>query len=648
MVAALAALALLLGQDTTGTAVSPRAMAMLDRFPPPVPGQVSIATRFSQDTAWVGEQVELVTVAWFPRGLRERLRDRPTLRAPALSGLWSLRSDVVPVLAESRWVGGYYYDIFVADQTIFPLGAGRIVAPPAVLTYAVPLSTSYYAPQERRTLSSRSVTLEVRAVPGAQSSALGTGPTARTASAAWRGPTGALAAGQPAVVDLVVTGQGNLALWPTPVVDWPAGVRVYDEPTQVHSVTTDGWVGGEKHFRFTIVAESAGVVTLPAVSYPYFNPQRARVDVAQAAPLTLPVVPGASNVAARQALPVSAGAGVPWATTIVAEGWPALLAALTMAPLLAWVVRRKRRLPVPVVLSRDAEGELRRLLATPAEAGPDRVVAALRRRGVNRDDAEQIRRWLASSAARRYGREHPEGTAPPGALRRVLALLRRPASVALLLLLARPLIGQETSGVGRYRGGDYAGAARAFAILVATDPDAANGWRNLGNARWMTGDDVGAAAAWLRAMQLAPRDALTELAWNQADAVPADVRALAPTLPLSRDELLLVALLCWGGVWVAVALRRRRSAVACAALFVLAAGGSAVRWQQLTLRQALVRPGAALYISPTGAAPSLGDLAEWSRVDVGPARGSWYLVTTSDGKQGWVSRDLLAGIGPLN
>ncbi len=326
-----------------------------------------------------------------------------------------------------------------------------------------------------------------------------------------------------------------------PEIAWPSGLRVYTEPTQVRLAPSNGWIGGEKHFRFTVVAESAGVVTLPAVSYPYFDPGSAHVAVARAAELSLPVVPVPPGTAARQALPVSTGAGVPWATALVQAAWPVLLLVVIAAPLLVLVLRRERRTSEPAPLPAEAEGELRLLLATPADAGPERVVAALRHRGINRQDAEQIRRWLAASLARRYGRNHPVGPPPPPALQRALARLRRPAAFMLLLLLARPLAGQTASAVGRYRGGDYAGAAREFAALVAHDPEAANAWRDLGSARWMARDDVGATAAWLRAMLLAPRDPLTALAWRQADAVPADVRALAPTVPLSRDELLVLA-----------------------------------------------------------------------------------------------------------
>src|SRR5690606_11768241 len=108
---------------------------MLSSFPPPRHGEVTIATHFNVATAYVGQQVELVTAAWFARGVRERLRRQPTLRAPTLSGLWSAPGTEAPRLVDTRRIDGRLYDLFIAHQILFPLGPGEIEAPPAVLSY---------------------------------------------------------------------------------------------------------------------------------------------------------------------------------------------------------------------------------------------------------------------------------------------------------------------------------------------------------------------------------------------------------------------------------------------------------------------------------------------------------------------------------
>ncbi len=654
---ALALCASLFMQDTT-TTVSPRVRAMLDRFPPPVAGAPSIAIRFSRDTVWVGEQVELVTVTWFPRPLRDRLRHIPGINTPALSGLWSARDQQPQIPIGTRIVGGQLYDMYVSWQTIFPLGGGRIVSPPALLTYNLPTSTSYFAPEERKSVPSAPATLVVRPIPAALVGALGTGPTARRLKLAWRSPVGALHAGSPAIVELAVSGEGNLTLWPAPQIDWSPDVHVYAEPTEEHPVAVLGLIAGEKRFRFTIVPDSAGVLTLPSVRYPYFDPGLVQVVPAIARPLSLAILPRAATTAVRRSLAVTGAADVPLATSVVREWW-AFLIGLALVPLvvLAWQ-RRRRTVAAPEVTFADPEAALRAALGAPVEAGEDHVVAALRARGVPRDEAEHVHRWLSAVGRWRYGPQERSGIPdPPPAVSRVIARLRRSAPVAMLLLAVLPLHAQRDDGVVRFTGHDYAGAARAFDAVVAATPDAAGAWRDLGSARWMQEDDVGAVAAWLRALALAPRDPLLRDFWQDATTVPADVRALAPTVPISRDELLLAGLVFWLTAWLAWLLNWRRSAWVAGSICMLALAWAAVRWQSERPGQVLINTPTTLHISPHAATMDVGEIPTWSRVRIVRREQNWVLVAGriaaagavgSVAVQGWAPAASTVPIGPLD
>jgi hypothetical protein len=656
-VIALALCASLFMQDTT-TTVSPRVRAMLDRFPPPVAGAPSIAIRFSRDTVWVGEQVELATVTWFPRPLRDRLRHIPGINTPALSGLWSARNQQPQIPIGTRIVGGQLYDMYVSWQTIFPLGGGRIVSPPALLTYNLPTSTSYFAPEERKSVPSAPATLVVRPIPAALVGALGTGPTARGLRLAWRSPVGALHAGSPAIVELAVSGDGNLTLWPAPQIDWPPDVHVYAEPTEELPVALLGLIAGEKRFRFTIVPDSAGVLTLPAVRYPYFDPGLVQVVPAVAHPLSLAILPQAASTTVRRSLAVTGAADVPLATSLV-RGWWALLIALAFLPLalLGWQ-RRRRTVRVREVTYADPEAALRAALGTPVAAGEDHVVAALRTRGVPRDEAEHVHRWLSAVGRWRYGPQERSGSPdPPPAVSRVIARLRRGAPVAILLLAVLPLRAQRDDGVARFAGHDYAGAARAFEAVVAADPDAAGAWRDLGSTRWMQEDDVGAVAAWLRALVLAPRDPLLRDLWQETTTLPADVRALAPTVPISRDELLLAGLVLWFTAWLAWLLDRRRPAWAVGSLCILALIWAGVRWQSERPGQVLINTPTTLRISPHAATMEVGDLPTWSRVRIVRRDRDWVLIAGhvaragavgSVSVQGWALAASTVPIGPLD
>ena len=654
---ALALLAVLAAQDTN-TALSPRVRAMLDRFPLPRGGEPSISIRFSRDTVWVGEQVELVTAAWFPRHLRDRLRHQPNLKNPSLSGLWSARNQQLPIPAEARFVGGQMYDLFVSYQTIFPLGPGRIDAPPAILTYDVPTSTSYFAPEEHKSVVSAPARLVARGIPPPLAGALGAGPTAHDLRLVWRGPAGGLRVGSPAIVELAIAGTGNLTLWPAPLIRWPPGVHVYPEPTDEHAVPARGLIAGEKRFRFTVVADSAGVLTLPAVSYPYFDPVAGTVRPAAAGALSLPIRPAPLALGDRKPPLITNGAGIPASTQVLRSAWPALVLLALCPPLIVgWRRRYRRAMVTTAVVTTDPEAALRMALGTPVAAGPDRVVAALRVRGIPREDAEHVLRWLSAIGRRRYGPSQAPAPDPPPAVGRVLARLRRGATAAFLLLAALPLHARQDDATSRYNRRDYVGAARGFEAVVDSEPAAANAWLGLGAARWMQGNDVAAGTAWLRGLELAPRDPLLRAAWRDASTIPSDVRALAPAGPASLDDLLVVALILWVLVWGAELFTWHRVAWSFGALLALTLVLALGRVRAAPPGRALVAVTAGLRISPHPAMELIGEVQPWAQVHIDRRDKDWILVTAEQAAptsavgsatlQGWIPAESVVEINPV-
>lgn len=648
MIAVLGLLAALVApQDTLG--LSPRARAMLDRFVPPVNGEVSIATRFSDDTVWLGEQVELVTATWFPRSLRERLRRQPSLRTPALSGLWSSPASTSPELADTRRVSGLVYDLFVSHQTLFPLGAGTIEAPPAVLTYAVPSSSSFFAPEERQSLSSRSARLVVRAIPAALAARLGSGPTARNMRVQWSLPAGSAAAGTPVSVELVVSGEGNVSLWPVPEVAWPATVRVYAEPTEEHIRRPGGMVSGEKRFRFTLVADSAGVVTLPRVRYPHFDPRRVQVVIATAPAVGLAIRPPGSTPD-RVAIPASRELRVPLASRLVRDWWPLLLL-VAAAPLLVLVIRRRRPVAVSVDRPASLEAELRALLGRPDDATPSRVGVALRRRGATREDAELVRQWLAGVERHRWAAGHPprpDDTRVAAVLARIRRLGRTTATAVLVAAACTaPLHGQWQEAIERYQANDGVAAEPLFAQVTEQHPASPDAWLDLGAARWLLGDDVGSVAAWLQGLHVAPRDRRLHGALGEVANLPASVRGLAPVVPLSRDELLIVALLAWPLAWLTWR-RFRRTARVAAATCLLAGAIAAARTASEARDLGLVRAGAVLRVSPVATAPQLTPVPAWSVARLDRREGGWWLVRLDGNRRGWLPANRLAALSRLD
>jgi hypothetical protein len=663
-VIALALLTSLITQDTTG--LPPRVRAMIERFPPPHAGIPSITIGFSRDTVWIGEQVELLTATWFPRSLLQRLRHMPTIRPPSLSGLWSAKNQQTPVQAQSRFVGNQTYDMYVTWQTIFPLGPGKIDAPAAMLSYGLPTSTAYFAPEERKTYASAPAVLVVRAIPPALNAQLGSGPVAQGLHLAWRGPASGFRVGSPAIVELVATGEGNLTLWPTPQISWPPGIRVYPEATVERVVASRGLIAGEKHFRYTVVSDSAAVLMLPAVTYSYFDPSVVAVRAAVASPFPLVILRRPLAASGRTAPIVTNESGTPLSARLMRNAWPALLLVALLPPVIVAWRRKRRAVGVPVPSYSDAEAELRAALGTPVQAGPDHVIAALRLRGISREDAEHVHRWLSATARRRYGPSTSDMPAPPAAITMVLARLRHGMTAALLLMVLVPMRSTAqriqadstpSDGAARYDGGDFAGAERAFAAIVDRVPDAAGAWRNLGAARWMAGNDVAAAAAWLAALRLTPRDPLLRASWQAATTIPTDVRDLAPRVPVSRDELLLASLVLWLTAWLAIAMQWRRAAWVTGAMWAALLVLTLVRWSTERRGDGLLAANSTLRISPHPAMMPVpqGELPVWTRVHVERANQGWLLVSAIPASrgtlgslrvEGWVPASAVALIGP--
>ena len=237
--------------NATGGAPSgldPDLLALVPRVPPPRAGGPSVFTVASADVMYAGDQVDVLTAAWLPRGLRMRLRQPPTLSPPSLLGVWSEPRTPVPGAVASRVVDGESYDLFVGFQTVFPLNPGAIQIPPAVLSWSTP-GGARSADAGRRSVESRPITLTVRPLPAAGRPAGFNGPVARDLRIEYRLGQNAARAGAVLPLDVVVNGAGNLHLWPTPQLAWPGGVRVYEEGTEGTPRLVVNHLGGSKKFR---------------------------------------------------------------------------------------------------------------------------------------------------------------------------------------------------------------------------------------------------------------------------------------------------------------------------------------------------------------------------------------------------------------
>src|SRR5437870_1352172 len=302
------------------TAVSPLARRLIEAAPPPAHNdRVALSLILPGDSVLVGQQLDVIAAAWFPRELRTRLSYPPILSLQTAEGAWSYPGAVPTEVAASRQVRGGWMDLFVAHQALFPLAPGRIVIPPATVAYAVPVGFSVCRREERYSLRSDTVPVTVLPLPAARRQA-DDQPVAAQGLALDLGlapPNGRV--GEPMAMTATVSGAGNVALWPEPAIRWPPGFRPYPGETGMRIAPREGRIAGTKVFHYLVMPDSAGSFLLPEVRYPYYDLAAGDYRVATIAPRALARAPGIEPHAAP-ALPPLARGRAPAGAAALARG----------------------------------------------------------------------------------------------------------------------------------------------------------------------------------------------------------------------------------------------------------------------------------------------------------------------------------------
>src|SRR5213594_3426966 len=648
------------------TAVSPIARRLINAAPPPAHNdRVALSLILPGDSVLVGQQLDVIAAAWFPRELRARLTYPPILSIQTAEGAWSYPGAVPTEVAASRQVRGSWMDLFVAHQALFPLAPGRIVIPPATVAYAVPVGFSLFKREERYSLRSDTVPVTVLPLPTRRPA--DDQPVAAQGLAlevALEPPNGRV--GEPIAMTATVSGAGNVALWPEPAIRWPSGFRPYAGETAMRVVPRDGRIAGTKVFHYLVMPDSAGSFILPEVRYPYYDLAAGDYRAATIAPRALAVAPGIEPHAARALPPLARGGASAWADDLARSllpwGWLLLLFG---PPLLVWLWRRRETAtdaagsaPPAIAAPLTRLGQLeRRFQAVLANHVPDQpardgdgLARALRATGVESAVAEHVKRLRDRLRASRYGpRGLGDAVELAAELEQVLQVLgaepggkgrRVVAAIALMALVAsvRPAAAQTMTAEALYEAGALRAAADSFAARAAGSPRVPAHWYNLGATLYRAGADGKATAAWTRAARLAPRDPLVRRARELLPAPDAASEALLTTGFATPGEWALGAGLCWVAMWIAVAARRRRTVVLALSLVTVAAAGLAARE---ILRRAeplaiVLNAATPVRVAPYGAASPASMVEAGAALLVDRRYGAWLEVHRADGVRGWV------------
>lgn len=646
-----------------GPMLGARVETILPRTPIPREGQVAVLTATSADTVYVGDQLEILTTAWFPVSVRQRLRRPPTLRPPTLNGVYSLPVVTLPGAAASRTVGETDYELFASHQVVFPLTPGTLRVPAAELSFTLPGGRPLFG--EDRTDDRRSPVRTVVVLPLPATGRPGgfVGQVARDLTLRWQLGSPTMRVGESFAVDLVIAGRGNLNIWNTPAIAWPGGVRVYPDEVTATPSWQGGRLGGARRARYLLLADSVGSLRLPEVRISYFDPAVRRYREVAVGSVVIPVLPPAAVGPPRQPPGWLPARDIPWPQRIL-RGAPLTLLLLGLAgPVLAVAMlvvrgRRGRPDPAPMVPPLERfERLLQRACGEELAVDPRLVTQRLRRVGVPRRDAEAATALHERLRRVRYGRQADaagEGTLSGDAaawLSRLPArVARRYLAVFLALVAGGPagVAAQEADPARRYADGAWDAAAAAQADAVRRHPDDATARHNLAAALWMAHRDGEAAAALLEAYRLAPRDAAIRRLWGEMARTHQQIRPLAPPLPVTPGEAMLAGLAAWILAWLGLGLGWRRAALGCGVAALMLAGGGVAVERSRARPAALVTQAVPLRLSPHGLAPVTGTVDGLAHVPVEDRQPGWVRVRDPLGRSGWVPETAVAELRQLD
>jgi hypothetical protein len=653
--------------------ILPHVLSFIEQQPPPriAPDEVAVQILSTADTVVLGDQLDLVVLAWFPREIRTRLRTPPTLQPPQPQGAWVYEQGAPGAVALTRRVGGANFDVYAHHTVVFPLTAGEFEIGPATVSYSLPLTYSFLSREIRHEPQSEPIQIHVTPQPSAGRPAGFRGTAASDLEFTLDVEPMQLPLGSAGSVVATLSGRGNVSLWPEPSLTWPVGMRVYPENVEVEITPLDGYIAGAKRFRYLVVADSFGTHRIEPPSYEYYD-----LDVSQYVTLTLEPIdilteggPRSSFEPPARALSLAedreswllaarlADALPTFIWFVIALAPPLLVAAAGATRRLGWMRGRSVRAegtPLEAVEARfrsvlgglvpDAEVRDGRLLSGALRAvGVDGPVAAhvVRVRDrlwqANYGPPGEIDPSELAAEVEEVLRALTGGT--PGAPRKVVT-----ACVVLALLGATAAGGATAQTAERlYETGAFRAAADSFEARAELEPWSAAHQQNLGTSLYRLGNVAGAKAAWVRAARLAPRskDISDLLEMEQATSGADD--GLLWIAPITPSEALLIAIVCWLVGWTLVGVKRRTGIVILGFAIVACGYAGIVHGRYSKSVGLVVSADTPLRWAPYGPAPVRRILERGTPVETSRVDGRWVLVTQGS-RQGWLLLEEVEGI----
>lgn len=215
----------------------------------------------------------------------------PKYTRPSLRQFWTAELERKP--SRRQVIDGTLYWIEEIQVGLFPITAGRITIEPAKLS--LPLSAGRGRPQSANLLITNPVEVNVRPLPqeGKPTDFAGTVGKYRIHV---QTDQQTVEAGDGFTLQVQVSGTGNIETVPAPTVPPLPNMAIYDPQITDAIRSLDSKVRGSRTYEYVIIPSKEGHWTIPAIDYPYFDPQTEQYQVAHTIPITINVLPNPNGI----------------------------------------------------------------------------------------------------------------------------------------------------------------------------------------------------------------------------------------------------------------------------------------------------------------------------------------------------------------
>ena len=250
-----------------------------------------VTASVDNDQPYIGQQITYVSKIYQRSGFPHSLHYEP----PGFAGFWNVRATEQDEYTET--IESEVYRVIELRTLLFPSIVGTIDIEHAVLTVSAGSS------EGPTVVEGVPVTIEVRPMP-TEAPAGFTGAVGRFEISAAVDNT-MVRIDDSVQLTVTVQGAGNIDALPDP--SWPEfeGWRVIESPASVTSEVIDGKLVGSRTYSSVLLPEMAGELTVPEISYAYYDPDLEEYVQAATSPIVVSIaeadgVPSASQSPARK------------------------------------------------------------------------------------------------------------------------------------------------------------------------------------------------------------------------------------------------------------------------------------------------------------------------------------------------------------